>query len=272
MNVPPQTIHDVQLIEQAEADYFRRFLAGAPARSRARLGIWTTRIGDGMGAAMRNDPSGYWTKAMGFGFDVPVNQELVAETIRFFRAAGRRSGLIAIAPAALPADWADICERHNLVAGPAQSKFSCPIDDFVPSTTELDVRELLPHDVPAWARIIRNAFGMSQPNLTPMLDGTMKDPQARAFGAFDGDELVAAGAVHVVGDVASINTGGTLPTHRGRGAQSALLTARAAAAAAAGCRLLAVETGTSPADGSHRNVVRSGFTHHYGRTSWTWAE
>lgn len=268
----PLSAAAVRLLEQTEADYFGRFLAGAPEASRAELGIHTTMIGGGMAAAVTNDPSGYWTKAIGLGFDAAIDTTMIGQVIQFYRAAGRRSGLIAVAPSALPADWASICQEHGLRGGSAQSKLSCPVDDFVPATTDLVVRRLAPDDVPAWGRIIREAFGMTDPDLAPMLGGTIDDPQAQAFGAFDGDELVGAGAVHCVGQAASINTGGTLPSHRGRGVQSALIAARAAAAADAGCRLLVAETAVDVQGTSYRNLVRSGFTHHYDRTSWRWEQ
>ncbi|GAB3605167.1 hypothetical protein GCM10027413_05760 [Conyzicola nivalis] len=264
-------IHDIHLIEQAEAEYFRRFLAGAPEESKTALGIRTARVGDGMAAAMKSDPTGTWTKAMGFGFDHPVDDALVTEVVEFFRAAGRQSGRIAIAPAALPGNWDRISAKHGLVDSSAWSKFACRVDEFIPGSTDLEIRELTARDVTGWSRIIREAFLMSDPDLTPLLAGLVADPVARVFGAWDGDVLVGAGAVHIFGEVASFNTGGTLPSHRGRGVQSALIAARAAAAADAGCRLFTAETGASEVKNvSYRNLVRSGFTHQYDRPNWLW--
>lgn len=263
-------IADVQQIEQAEADYFLRFLAGASAPDREALGIRTARYGGATAAAMAGDPTGYWSKSIGLGFDVPLDRAVLTDVLAFFRASGRQSALVAVAPQVLPDDWDAVCAELGLTASPSWAKFACPVDEFVPGETDLDVRELTAHDTAAWARIIREAFGMTDPDLTPMLRGVFDDPEARVFGAWDGDELVGAGAVHVVGEVASINTGGTLPSHRNRGVQAAILTARHAAAVEAGCRLLAAETGLSTSNPSYRNLVRSGFTHHYDRTNWLW--
>ncbi|PZE94081.1 GNAT family N-acetyltransferase [Curtobacterium sp. MCBD17_008] len=139
------------------------------------------------------------------------------DVIAFFRESGRESALIAVAPQVVPDDWGAVCTERGLTWTSAWAKFACPVDEFVPGETDLDVRELTARETPAWARIIREAFGMTDPDLTPMLRGVFDDPDARVFGAWDGDELVGAGAVHVVGAVASINTGGTLPSHRNRG-------------------------------------------------------
>jgi GNAT superfamily N-acetyltransferase len=274
MTTPPAFgIRDIQLIEQAEAEYFRRFLAGASDDVAATLGIRTAHIGDGMAAAMVEDPTGTWTKAMGFGFDRLVDDALVTDVLDFFRAAGRKSGRIAIAPAVMPENWEEIRSKHGLVGSSSWTKFACRVDDFVPGTTDLEMRELTDGDVDAWARIIRDAFGMSDPDLTPLLAGTIADPAARVFGTWDGDLLVGAGAVHIFGETASFNTGGTLPSHRGRGVQSALIAVRAAAAAEAGCRLFTAETGASAEKNvSHRNLERSGFTPQYDRINWLWQE
>ncbi len=266
----PLTTADAQRLEQTEADYFRRFLTGASDAARADLGIRAKRVGGGAVTAMWSDTSGYWSKALGLGFDATIDAALIADVVQFFRASGRQSGLIAVPPAVLPADWADICREHGITQDWAQSKLSCPVGDFIAGTTDLVVQPLQAQDVPGWERIIQEAFGMTDPDLTPMLAWTIEDPQARVFGAWDGDELVGAGAVHFVGESASINTGGTLPTYRGRGVQSALLAARATAAAAVGCRVLVAETAADHGGTSYRNLVRSGFTHHYDRTNWHW--
>jgi GNAT superfamily N-acetyltransferase len=265
------TTRDVQLIEQAEARYFHRFFDQVPEATRQALGVRTALIGDGTAVAMEPDPSRLWTKALGFGFDVPIDDALIGEVDRFFRSAGKATGTLAISPSVLPADWDRIAADHGITAGPAWAKHACPIEDFVPGSSDLPIRRLEPEDVSGFARIIREAHGLLDPDLTPMLAATIEDPVARVFGAFDGDLLVGAGIVHVFGEVASINTGGTLPSHRGRGVQSGLLAARAAAAAEAGVRLLATETGPAEGNPSYRNVARAGFTHHYDRTNWRWA-
>jgi GNAT superfamily N-acetyltransferase len=67
--------------------------------------------------------------------------------------------------------------------------------------------------------------------------------------------------------------GATLPEARGRGAQSALLTARVRAATGEGCRWLVAETGAE-GPGEHNpslhNMVRVGFEPLYERANWLW--
>jgi ribosomal protein S18 acetylase RimI-like enzyme len=270
----PLSHADVLAVERAEAEYFRRFLDRAPAPDRERLGISTATVRGGVVAVVTADPSRYWTKALGFGADGPVDDALVAEVVDVSTAAGATEGVLAVAPAFLPTDWSAICERHGLVAGSRWAKsvraVDTDTDDTDTARTDLPVRRLTVDDVPAWARIIREAFGMTEPDLSPMLRGAVEDPVAHVFGAFDGDLLVGAAALHVVDGVGSLNTGGTLPSHRGRGVQSALIAARAAAARAAACRLLTAETGGAEDDPSYRNLGRAGFVRAYDRVNWRW--
>jgi GNAT superfamily N-acetyltransferase len=72
------------------------------------------------------------------------------------------------------------------------------------------------------------------------------------------DGIPAGGASFAVTDgVAQMAGAATLPAHRRRGIQSALLAARLADAAAAGCDIAVVTT--QPGSVSQRNVQRSGF-------------
>jgi GNAT superfamily N-acetyltransferase len=82
----------------------------------------------------------------------------------------------------------------------------------------------------------------------------------------------ACAAMLVEGEVAEFGIAATLEPARGRGCQLALLHQRIEDAAAAGCRLLFVETGERVAgrpDPSYRNILRAGFEEAYLRPNWT---
>jgi hypothetical protein len=62
--------------------------------------------------------------------------------------------------------------------------------------------------------------------------------------------------------VAYLGVAGTLPGHRGKGAQNALLAIRIRRAAELGCDLVVTETGERRDDrpsNSYRNILRAGF-------------
>jgi GNAT superfamily N-acetyltransferase len=81
------------------------------------------------------------------------------------------------------------------------------------------------------------------------------------FASIDG-EPVARAAMLQVGESAHFSGDSTLPSHRGRGCQRALVEARIDAAARAGCTL--VVTDAMPGTSSGRNIVRAGF-----QLTWT---
>jgi len=82
------------------------------------------------------------------------------------------------------------------------------------------------------------------------------------LASIDG-QPAGGGAVSFRDGTASLFSTSVLPGFRRRGVQTALLQARLAAAAAAGCDLATVMT--SPGSSSQRNVQRSGFAVAYTR-------
>jgi GNAT superfamily N-acetyltransferase len=96
-------------------------------------------------------------------------------------------------------------------------------------------------------------------------------PGWHCLAAYDGDEPVATGALFVTGEIGWLGMGATLPSHRGRGAQNALLAARITLAAELGLELVVTETG-APRDGqavpSYRNILRAGFRETYLRPNY----
>ena len=95
----------------------------------------------------------------------------------------------------------------------------------------------------------------------------------QAFGVFEGEDIIAVGALHTWGRIGHLFGGATLPRARGRGAQSALIAARALAARAVGCDWLVAET-SAEQPGEHNsslhNMLRAGMTTRYERRNWVW--
>ncbi len=91
------------------------------------------------------------------------------------------------------------------------------------------------------------------------------------FVAYDDSLPVAAGALFESGDAGWLGAAATVPSHRGRGAQSAILAARVERARERGLGVLVTETGV-PRDGrpgaSYRNIVASGFEPTYVRPNY----
>ncbi len=93
----------------------------------------------------------------------------------------------------------------------------------------------------------------------------------RCFGAFDGDRVIATGAVFVDEDHAWLGFGSTLAEYRGRGLQAAMIQARIDAARAVGASVLTGGTGISSSrstDPSFLNFRRAGLALAYEQRSF----
>lgn len=77
----------------------------------------------------------------------------------------------------------------------------------------------------------------------PFASATIDRPNWHHYLAYDGDVAVGAAAMHVEDHVGWLGFGGTRPSHRGRGWQSALFARRIIDARALGATLLVTETG-----------------------------
>jgi len=269
------TDHLTVLAERVEAEFMDAYVSGAPESARTRLAIRTARLGGGVVLSMRDDPTGYWSKALGFGLTEPVTAELVDEVLGFYRAHGNPRAVLQIAPAALPPDWDDICAARGIEGSHWLVKLAAPVEDVGPATTDLRIGEVAGADVPAWASVVLRGFGMPLDGLIDMVAAAPGHEASRAYAAWDGDSLVAAANVVVMGEVASLNSTATLPVHRRRGAQQALIAAGAEAARRAGCRWVVAEVGR-PAEGaanpSLNNMRRAGLRELYVRRNWIWRD
>ena len=116
------------------------------------------------------------------------------------------------------------------------------------------------------------ALGNELPEfMAPGFTSTVGRSGWRHYFAMDNRIPVATAASRADGDVAWFGFAGTLPSHRGRGAQSALLARRIRDAAADGCAWVTCETMADTAERpsrSFRNMMRLGFTVAYARKNF----
>jgi len=270
-------LRQTALAERAEADFMFDFERGAPADAQRVLGMTQARLGSVAVLCMTNDPTGgYWNKSLGFDADTPATDDLVAEVLERYRAAGSEVAVLQVPPAALPDDWADVCARHGLAAGQSWAKLLRPADLAPePARTELRVGPARPADAHDWSVAYCRGFGM--PEHAALIDffGAATDEGTRfhPMAAWDGDRLVASANLHVDGPTAAFCGAATLPDARGRGAQSAFMQHRVDLARELGATWLGAETWTE-GEGQHNpslhNLRRAGFVDVYDRTNWIW--
>jgi GNAT superfamily N-acetyltransferase len=268
------------LLEQSEAEAYADFEAAAPPAAQSALGVRQLRVGGGVALAVPNDPSGFWSKALGLGFTEPVTAGLLDQVIGFYRDCGLATATLQLAPQVLPQDWAEMSALLNIsdtggtwvkLAGDlatvtVRSRAAVRLNDG------LRVAEVPADRAREWAEVTLAVFGLPAGHQTEMGAGTVGRPGWRTFAVFDGQGIVATAGLHVLGSAGQLFGGATVPAARGRGAQSALIAARAAAAQEAGCAWLIAETGTErpgERNPSLHNMLRAGMSVRYERRNWT---
>ncbi|GAA3751683.1 GNAT family N-acetyltransferase [Streptomyces tremellae] len=267
--------------ETSEAEALFRFETGAPEAVRSALGVSAARIGDAVVLSMRNDPTRFWSKALGFGRTAPVTSEVIAEVCAFYRAEGTPQAVLQLAPSVIPEDWSDICAREGITGGSTWVKLVGDVDEVVARADARDrkradglrVAAVEPSDARRWAAVMLKAFGMPEEHFLEMVAASATARDWAPHAAWLDGELVGTGTLYRSGDTAQMFSGAVLPHARNRGGQTELLAARARAAAALGCRLIVAETGAET-DGTHNsslhNMLRLGFTVAYERRNWLW--
>lgn len=268
------------LAEQTEIAAYVDFATGAPASIREALGIGSLHAGPVSALVLREDPSRFFNRAGGFGAGEPITADVVAQVCDFYRAQGVAGGAFMIAPPLLPPDWADIAARFHLTQGHRFVKLGCDTeaalsahDGLAALDPGLRVGPVEPHQAREWATVMMAAFGFGLPGMVDLAASCVGRPNWRHYAVWDGERIIAVGGLFVNGECADMFGGATLPGSRGRGAQSALLTVRARAAQAAGCRWIVAETGAE-APGQHNtslhNMRRAGLEPLYERVTWLW--
>lgn len=268
------------LAEQTEIKAYVDFLAGAPAPVRESLGIDTLDVGSALALVMREEPSGFFNRAGGFGTSEEITADVLEQLGDFYRKQGVSRSAYMIAPELLPPDWPSTAARLHLTQGHGFVKLGNDIESVLSVANGISALDpglrvglIVPYQAKEWATVMMVAFGFEKADMIDMAVSSVGRPNWRHYAVWNGDRIVAVGAVFFNGECANMFGGATLPDSRGRGAQSALLAIRARAAEAAGCRWIVAETGAE-APGTHNtslhNMLRAGFQPLYERPTWVW--
>lgn len=261
------------LAETSEAESLLSLMTGMTESARERMAVATERIGGGVATSAINDPSRFWSRVIGLGVTEPVTAAIVDEILDFYIGHGNFESRFQIAPALLPPDWDAICARRGIAKGSSWYKMACKTVEFRPGTTSLRITKITPENAELAASVLARGFGFPEDDMTGIYAPALTSGLFEGYAAWDGNEMVAAAALSITGETGEMYGAATLPAHRGKGAQTALLAARAAAAKSAGCTWLISET-WMPAPGdsnpSFDNMARSGFAVLYERPNWLW--
>lgn len=168
---------------------------------------------------------------------------------------------VAVEPGARPAALPEWLAHRGLVPGWNWMTFRRGVGDIPRATTELELVRVGPEEAASFGRVV--ALGYELPEDAAPWAACAHQVGWECWLALDGDEPAAAAGVFVAEGVGYLGFAATLPEHRGKGAQNALLATRIGYARDAGCDVVTTETGELRPDrpaSSYRNIVRSGFT------------
>jgi GNAT superfamily N-acetyltransferase len=147
-----------------------------------------------------------------------------------------------------------------------------PIAVEAPLATEVDVRRA--DDLTAWVNVVVEGFAHPDgegpvsheqfpADIIERAERDMEKAGATASIALYGGAVAGGGMMRLSGGIAQLAGAATAPAYRRRGVQAALLAARLAEAADAGCEIAVVTT--APGSKSQHNVQRRGFQLLYSR-------
>lgn len=207
-------------------------------------------------------------RVIGFGPD--PGGEAAAEVAAHYARQGIRRYMVQASPPDVAAAG-EALARFGIVLYPrGWVKLARPSGPVEPVRSVVEVRALDRAPSAALAEIFCAAFAMPEV-CAPLWTGAPMLPHWYGFLAYDGARPIGAAALYIEGDVAYLAGGATLPSHRGRGAQSALIARRLEVAFDLGCRVAYSETGVAmpgEANTSEHNLLRAGFVRTYVRENF----
>jgi GNAT superfamily N-acetyltransferase len=206
---------------------------------------------------------------VGLGEDTPATDDVLDAIAEFYAHLSGRYYLC-VTPSAQPADLRERLLARGFTPGYDWMKFTNPVDHIPGVTTALEVRPLDRRGSDDFGRVVARAYGMP-PGVAPAIAAVPALAGWSCYVAYDDGEPAAAGALFVSGDLGWLGFAGTLPEHRRKGGQRAILAARFERAAELGVQTLVTETGVMQEgrpSNSYRNIVRSGFAEAYIRKNY----
>ena len=259
-----------QLVEMGEGEAWADTFLAAPADFAANLGIRVERIGSAIALMTQKMDFMLFNRVIGLGVLEPATAAMVDDIVALYRQAGIQNFAVPVSSAVQPANLPVWLESHGLSRHDNWSKVYRGVEPLPPVPTDLRIDCIGPEHAAAFAGVACTAFGMPD-SLSPWVESIVGRPGWRSYLAWDGDTPVATGALHIRDQVGWLGWGSTLPSHRRRGAQGAIMAQSIQDGIALGCRRLVTETGEDGPDHpnpSYHNMVHTGFALAYQRPNY----
>jgi GNAT superfamily N-acetyltransferase len=258
------------IVELGEAEAYADFFAAAPAELATRYGMHVERIGSATALAAQGVDVMLFNRVMGLGLVEPAAEASVDGVLALYRRAGVQNFAVQVSPAAQPVALADWLHVRGLTRHDNWAKMYRSTEPPPAIQTDLRIERIGAEQVRAFSEIVCDVFGMPE-FLMPWVKASVGRRDWIHYSAFDGDKPVVTAALFARNDIGWLGMAATLPSHRGRGAQGALMAQRIRDGVAAGCRWLITETGEDTPqqpNPSYHNMLRTGFKLAYQRSNY----
>jgi GNAT superfamily N-acetyltransferase len=263
----------IRRIERYEMTCWPTWYAAASRKLESELGI---RLVDLHGAQISISTQLdhiLFNRVLGLGHEHPVTEEHLDEIISLYRAAGVPRFYIQASPAAEPDELITWLRARGFNPAEPWAKLKRGAPSVPDVETNARIDEIEPEDAAgaeSFGNVVRAAFEYPA-STAAWFTALVGQSGWRHYLAREAGEVVGAAALFIHGDWASLEIGVVLPEARNRGIHSALIARRIRDAAAAGCRLLTMETSAESERNraqSFRNARRLGFELAYFRPNW----
>ena len=242
---------------------------GAPPAVVHALGLRWHHDGEVVTVAADHAGRRAWNRVIGLGLGVPASDDALNALDGFYPDPSRACE-IHLSPHAWPADLPDRLAARGFEHAADEIKWQRDASAAAPALTELRIARARGALGIGADDVVREVFAGIEGS-RGWLPALVERDGWQVFVAMDDDTVVATGSVFVREQTAWLGIGGTLASHRGRGAQGALLAARIEWARTAGARVMTLETDDDTEERpnpSYRNGARAGFTIAYRRAIW----
>jgi hypothetical protein len=257
-----------RIVEYGEADGFIDMFAAAPPE----LGCRIERLGSAIALIMPTLPITLFNRVLCLGLDEPVEESTIIDITRLYTQAGVATHAVHLAPIFKPPQLTNWLVKHGYKQADNWVKMIRLPEPSITVLTSLRIERITPDRALDFAQVAAQSFGMP-PFIIPWLAALVGRVGWQHFVAYDDALPVAAGAIYVQDGIGWLGIGGTLPSHRQRGAQGAIMARRIQAAAEAGCKCVITETGEdrpNHPNPSYHNMLRTGFDLAYKRINYVY--
>lgn len=197
-------------------------------------------------------------RILGLGSDEPATEDALDAALAAM--GDDVACYVSVAPGARPAELVDWLRARGLEPGWGWMSFRRGVAEVEPPRTTLRLLEAGGAQAEPFGRVVATGYGLPEESIPWIAEAPERG--WTCWLALDGDEPAAAAALYVAEGAGYLGLAATLPEHRRKGAQGALLGARIRRARESGCDTVLTETGETR-DGlpgnSYRNIVRAGF-------------